>query len=124
MADAIRTPDPDWGDRIADVGCAADIDFNSHVSAIGGTIASFATSVDHTVIPYWTLGFADTCLRILGSDDFAPQVKAHAAAELTAALVEGTLQSVIAERFPLEQIAAAQERVEAGAGGRVLVQMT
>ena len=61
---------------------------------------------------------------MLGSDDFAPQVKAHAAAELTAALVEGALHSVVAERFPLEQIAAAQEKVEAGAAGRVLLQIT
>ncbi len=26
-------------------------------------------------IPYWTLGFADVALRLLGSDDFSPEVK-------------------------------------------------
>ena len=74
-------------------------------------------------IPYWTLGFADTCLRLLGSDDFAPSVKAHAAAELTDALVGDDLRSVIAERVPLERIAEAHELVEAGAAGRVLVEI-
>ncbi|WP_375483942.1 NADPH:quinone reductase [uncultured Jatrophihabitans sp.] len=124
LAEAVRALAPNGVNRIADVDFAANVEVNSQVVAIGATIASFATSVDRPAIPYWTLGFADTCLRLLGSDDFAPEVKAHAAAELTAALVEGALRSVIVERFPLEHIAAAQEAVEAGAPGRVLVQIT
>jgi NADPH2:quinone reductase len=105
------------------------VDFGAHIAldaqvvAVGATVSSFATSIDQPPIPYWTLGFADTCLRLLGSDDFAPQVKADAAAELTDALVEGALQSRIALRVPLESIAEAHERVEAGAGGRVVVEI-
>jgi NADPH:quinone reductase len=62
-------------------------------------------------------------LRLLGSDDFAPGVKAKAACELTDALVEGTLQVNVAARFPLEMIARAHELVERGAGGRVIIQL-
>lgn len=123
LADAVRAVAPDGVDRIADVDFGAHIDLNAAVVAVGATISSFATSVERPPVPYWTLGFADTCLRLLGSDDFAPRVKAEAAAELTAALAEGALRSVVAERLPLERIAEAQDLVEAGAPGRVLVEV-
>ena len=123
LAEAVRAIAPDGVARIADVDFGAHIDLNAKIVGIGATISSFATSVEAPAIPYWTLGFADTCLRLLGSDDFAPSVKAHAAAQLTDALVAGALHSVVAERFPLERIADAHEMVEAGAAGRVLVQL-
>ena len=123
LTEAVRALAPNGVDRIADVDFGAHIDFNAKIVAVGATISSFATSVELPAIPYWTLGFADTCLRLLGSDDFAPTVKAHAAAELTDALVEGALRSVIAARVPLERIAEAHEMVEAGVSGRVLVQI-
>jgi NADPH2:quinone reductase len=72
-------------------------------------------------LPYWALGFADTTLRVLGSDDFAPEVKAHAASELTSALLDATLRIPIAERLPLDDIAIAHEHVEVGTPGRVIV---
>ena len=123
LAEAVRAIAPNGVDRIADVDFGAHIDLNAQIVAIGATISSFATSVEVPTIPYWTLGFADTCLRLLGSDDFAPSVKAHAAAELTDALVGNALHSVIADRVPLDRIAEAHELVEAGAGGRVLVEI-
>ncbi len=123
LAEAVRAIAPDGVHRIADVDFGAHIELNAKIVAVGATISSFATSVELPSIPYWTLGFADTCLRLLGSDDFAAAVKAHAAAELTDALVGGELRSVIAERVPLERIAEAHELVEAGAAGRVLVQI-
>jgi NADPH2:quinone reductase len=124
LVEAVRTVAPNGVDRIADVDFGAHIELNAQIVATGATISSYATSVEQPTIPYWTLGFADSCLRLLGSDDFAPQVKAHAAAELTAALVDGALQSTVAERVPLDRIAEAQEMVEAGVPGRVLVQIT
>jgi NADPH2:quinone reductase len=57
----------------------------------------------------------------VGSDDFPPAVKAEAAAQLTDALVDGSLRSRIAERVPLAEIARAHELVERGAGGRVII---
>jgi NADPH2:quinone reductase len=124
LATAIRAIAPHGVDRIADVDFGAHVDLNAEIVGIGATISSYATSVERPPLPYWTLGFSDTCLRLLGSDDFAPRVKADAATELTKALLEGTLHSVIAERVPLERIADAQEMVEAGAAGRVVVQIS
>jgi NADPH2:quinone reductase len=60
-------------------------------------------------------------LRLLGSDDFTPAVKATAAGALTDAMVAGSLRSEIAARFPLEQIAGAHELVESGPPGRVVI---
>jgi NADPH:quinone reductase len=50
-------------------------------------------------------------------------VKAHAASELTDALVDGALRIPIAVRLPLEQISQAHELVERGAGGRVVLEL-
>ena len=86
-------------------------------------ISSYYSSSDDPHIPYWKLGFADTTLRLLGSDDFLPAVKAQAANDLTAALVDGSLRSKIAARVPLEDIARAHELVEQSAGGRVIVEI-
>jgi hypothetical protein len=72
---------------------------------------------------HWTLGFADVTLRLLGSDDFAPAVKADAAAWLTAALVDGSLRVLVTKRLPLEEVAEAHELVERGHTGRVILQL-
>ncbi len=120
---AIREVAPRGVDRIVDVDFGAHIEINAQVVGTGATISSVATSLDHPSIPYWALGFADTCLRLLGSDDFTPRVKTLAATELTEALGEGALHSHVALRLPLSDIARAHDAVEAGAGGRVLIEV-
>ena len=110
--------------RIAEVDLAAHIELDAQVIAVGGTISSYFSSAGRPQIPYWQLGFADTVLRLLGSDDFPPAVKAEAAAALTAALGEGALHSVIAARLPLDRIADVHEMIEHGAPGRVVIQLT
>jgi NADPH2:quinone reductase len=109
--------------RVAEVDFAAHIDVNAQVVATGGVISAYYSSTDRPEIPYWKLAFADVSLRLLGSDDFPPAVKAEAARELTAALLEGRLRAVIAARLPLQDIALAHEQVERGAGGRVLLNL-
>jgi NADPH2:quinone reductase len=123
LAAAIREHFPDGMHRIAEVDLAAHIDLDAAVIAVGGTISSYFSSADRPPIPYWQLGFADATLRLLGSDDFPPAVKAEAAAALTAALGEGALRSVITARLPLDQIAAAHELIECGTPGRVVIQL-
>jgi NADPH:quinone reductase len=118
---AIRAVVPDGVDRIAEVDFSDHIELDADVIAIGGVICSYYSAADRPALPYWKLGFADTTLRLLGSDDFPPAVKADAARELTAALLDGSLRSVIAERVPLSEIARAHELVERGVDGRVVV---
>ena len=121
LSEEIRTVAPDGVHRIVEVDFASNIALDASVIAIGGVICSYSTSSDQPQIPYWQLGFANTTLRLLGSDDFPAAVKDSAARALTEALVDGSLRSKIAARVPLEQIAEAHELVERGAGGRVVV---
>lgn len=121
LVDQIRRVAPAGVHRIAEVDFAAHIDIDAAVIATGGVISAYYSSADRPGIPYWTLAFADVSLRLLGSDDFPPTVKAEAARELTAALLEGSLRAAIAARLPLDDIALAHEQVERGAGGRVLL---
>lgn len=123
LAAKIRQVAPDGVHRVADVDFAAHIELDAEVAAVGGTISSYSSSQDRPTIPYWPLGFSDVTLRLLGSDDFSPSVKAQAAHELTEALVEGALRVSIAARLPLGEIAQAHELVERGAGGRVLIEL-
>ena len=121
LSAAIRAVSPTGVSRIAEVDLADHVDLDADVIAIGGVISSYSSSADRPTLPYWKLGFADTTLRLLGSDDFPADVKAQAARELTAALVDGSLRSAIAERVPLADIARAHELVEGGVDGRVIV---
>ncbi|MGH9120905.1 MAG: hypothetical protein ACRDYC_03015 [Acidimicrobiales bacterium] len=112
---------PEGVDLIAELDFAAHVDLDAEILAEGGSISSYFTSDARPAIPYWPLGFKDTTVRFIGSDAFPPEVKAVAAADLTSALLEGALRSTIVARFPLDRIADAHELVEAGAGGRVLL---
>ena len=106
---AFRNDDPDLAQRIACVApqgvhriaealdFAGDVHLDAAILAIGGVVCSpHSTSDDHPAIPYWALGFKDTTLRLLGSDDFPAAVKADAARTLTEALLDGSLRSHIA----------------------------
>jgi NADPH2:quinone reductase len=62
-------------------------------------------------------------LRLLGSDDFPPEAERQAGADLTAAAAAGALGVLIGEPLPLERIAEAHDRVDAGAAGRVLLRL-
>jgi NADPH2:quinone reductase len=121
LAAAIRAVAPQGVNRITEVDLADHVDLDADVIAIGGVISSYSSSVDRPTLPYWKLGFADTTVRLLGSDDFPRDVKAHAGRDLTAALADGSLCSVIAERVPLAEVAHAHELVERGVDGRVIV---
>ena len=123
LAERIRAAAPDGVHRIAEIDFAGHIDLNAQIIAVGATISSYYSTQQRPAIPYWPLGFADTTLRLLGSDDFTPQVKAHAARELTSALVEGTLHIPVVERLPLDHIATAHEHIERGTHGRVLLRI-
>jgi NADPH2:quinone reductase len=123
LASAIRCTPFGATARIAEVDLSDHVELDADVIATGGVISSYYSSADRPTLPYWKLGFADTTLRLLGSDDFSPDVKAHAAQELTAALVDGSLRSIIAERVSLADIARAHELVEGGVDGRVIVKI-
>ena len=123
-AAAIRRVAPDGVDRIVEVAFDANADLDAAVIRNLGTIAAFATGTDRPTIPFWPMLFQNTTIRLLGSDDFPQEAKAQAAADLTAAAAAGALSASIAATYPLERIAEAHDAVDAGAHGRVLLEIT
>jgi NADPH:quinone reductase len=120
-AAAIRAYAPNGVDRVIEVAMSANADLDTAVVANDAIIAAYATSADRTEIPFWPMLFANTTLRMLGSDDFPAEAKRQAARDLTAAAAVGALTVDIAHRYPLEEIAKAHDHVDAGSRGRVLV---
>lgn len=123
LAAKVAAVAPNGVNHIAEVDFAGHINLNAEILAIGGALCSYSTSNDHPSIPYWTLGFKDTTVRLLGSDDFPTQVKAEAARALTSALLDGSLHSRIASRYPLDHIADAHAAVESGSNGRIVIEI-
>ena len=118
----VRDLASDGVDHIIEVAFAANVARDLEMLAIGGSIATYATDVDTPGIPFWPLLFKNIGVFFLGSDDFPAEAKIAAATALNHALVSGWEGFTIAERFPLEEIAAAHERVESsGRRGRVVM---
>jgi NADPH2:quinone reductase len=120
-AQAIREHAPDGVDRIIEVAFSDNIDLDAAVAANGAVIAAYATRTDRPDFPFWPMLFANITIRLLGSDDFPLQARQQAAADLTEAARAGDLTVPIADPLPLEQAAAAHERVDAGTRHRVLL---
>ena len=108
-----RRPEPD---RFASVGVRG-----TAVARVGTVIAAYATRVDRPDLPFWPMLFANITIRLLGSDDFPAAAKRQAAADLSTAAAAGALSIAIGTTVPLERIAQAHERVDAGTGERTLV---
>jgi NADPH2:quinone reductase len=118
---SIRDLAPDGVNRIIEVSLSDNIELDTAVVANGAVIAAYASGTDRPELPFWPLLFANATLRMLGSDDFPPPAKDHAVQQLTSAAASGALRASVAAYYPLADIAAAHDRVDAGVHGRVLV---
>src|SRR3954467_2190057 len=119
--EAIRAHAPDGVDRIIEVAFSENADLDAAVAAPDAVIAAYATRRDRPDFPFWPMLFANLTIRLLGSDDFPPAAKRQAAADLTSAASDGALRIPIGDPLPLERIAEAHDRVDAGARERVLL---
>jgi len=120
-AAAIRAYAPDGVHRVVEVSLSANADLDNAVTALDAVIAAYGTHDDRTELPFWPLLFNNVTLRLLGSDDFPAAAKRQAARDLTAAAAVGALTVDVGDSYPLEDIAKAHDRVDAGGRGRVLV---
>jgi NADPH2:quinone reductase len=120
-AEAIRAVAPGGIDRIVEVSFSDNADLDSAVAKVGTVIAAYATREDRPGFPFWPMLFDNVTIRLLGSDDFPAQAKQQAAADLTTAARQGSLDVPLGPPLPLEQAAAAHERVDAGSRQRVLL---
>jgi NADPH:quinone reductase len=120
-ADAVRAHAPEGVDRIVEVALSENVDLDAAVAAEHAVIAAYGTRTDRPGLPFWPMLFANLTVRLLGSDDFPATAKQDAAEALTAAAREGALSIAVDEPVPLDRIAEAHDRVDAGTRKRVLV---
>lgn len=118
---AVRDIAPDGVDRVIEVSLSDNIDFDMAVVANDAVVAAYASRLSRPEVPFWPLLFANTTLRMRGSDDFSKSAKVVAAQELTAASSSGVLLLVVAARYELADIALAHDQVDASARGRILL---
>src|SRR5256885_3392680 len=119
--EAIRAFAPAGVHRIIEVAFSENADLDAAVAAPDGVIAAYATRRDRPDFPFWPMLFANLTIRLLGSDDFPEAAKRQAAADLTTAAREGALSIPSGDPLPLDRIAEAHDRVDAGTRKRVLL---
>ena len=122
VAAAIHRIAPRGVDRIIEVALGPNAALDADVLAQGGVLAVYSSPEAEPRIPFWPLLFNNIVIRFLGSDDFAAADKRRAADDLVTCLTERRLTVDLAQRFSLDQIAAAHEAVERPTRpGRVVV---
>jgi NADPH2:quinone reductase len=119
--EAIRACAPEGVHRIIEVAFSENVDLDAAVAAPDAVIAAYATRGDRPEFPFWPMLFANLTIRLYGSDDFPPAAKRQAAVDLTTAARDGALSIATGDPMPLDHIAEAHDRVDAGTRERVLL---
>ena len=120
----IKRLKPNGVNHIIEVDFAANIQADAEFIAPGGTIVTYASQNDQASIPFWPLVFANAQIIFLGSDDFAPQDKADAAAELNKAFSTGWKGFEIFAQYTLNEIVRAHETMESKRHkGRIIIRL-
>jgi NADPH2:quinone reductase len=119
-AATIRAAAPEGVDRIVEVAPAANAALDAEVIAPNGVVSIYAADGELTT-PVRPLMVRNVALRFVLVYNVPAEWLARAVDEVNAAAAAGDLSELPAHRFPLDEIAAAHEAVEAGAVGKVLV---
>jgi NADPH2:quinone reductase len=108
-------------DRIIEVALGANFELDLAVSGPRTYIVSYAAEAQDPVLPVRACMTANVTLRFVLLYGVPRPALHQAAADITRALADGALTELPVTKFPLEEIAAAHDAVEAGAVGKVLV---
>jgi len=118
----IRAAAPNGVDRIIEVALTTNLDLDIAVLAPHGVVVTYATEpAGDPVVPVRSFMWPNLTLRFALVYTFTDAQIAAALADITAAVDEGALVTLPLHRFPLDRIADAHDAVEAGAVGKVLV---
>lgn len=102
-------------DRAIDLEFGANLDTWIATLKTSGTIATYGSvAVPEPRLPFFKLMYMDATVRFIIVYAMPEAAKQQAVDDIHKALLEGRLQHRVAERLPLEQIATANEIVEAG----------
>jgi NADPH2:quinone reductase len=119
-ADQVRAFAPTM-DRIVELALGANIDLDLAVSGPATHIVDYAAEPADPVLPVRKCMTANVTIRFILLYTVPSEAQDQAVNDITRALQAGALTSLPVTRFPLDQVAAAQQAVEAGAVGKVVV---
>jgi NADPH:quinone reductase len=119
-ADQLRAFAPKM-DRIVELALGANIDLDLAVSGPQTHIVNYASEPADPVLPVRKCMTANVTMRFILLYTVPSEAQDQAVTDITRALQAGALTSLPVTRFPLDQVAAAQQAVEAGAVGKVVV---
>ena len=108
-------------DRVVELALGANLQLDLDVTAPHAQIVTYAAEPGDPVLPVRACMTANVTLRFVLLYGVPPAALEQAARDITAALADGALTELPVTRFGLDDIVAAQEAVEAGAIGKVLV---
>jgi len=108
-------------DRVIEVALGANLQLDLAVIAPQAQIVTYAAEAKDPVLPVRQCMTANVMLRFVLLYGVPRAALEQAARDITAALADGALSELPVTRFGLDEIAAAQEAVEAGTPGKVLV---
>jgi NADPH:quinone reductase len=108
-------------DRVIEVALGANLQLDLAVIKPGSTIASYAADGPDPVLPVRACMTANVLLRFVLLYGVPAAALEQAAKDITAALASGALTELPVHKFSLDDAAAAQDAVEKGTVGKVLV---
>ena len=121
-ADQVRAFAPQM-DRIVELALGANLELDLAVSGPQTHIVDYAAEPADPVLPVRRCMTANVTLRFVLLYTLPAEATDHAAADITSALAAGALTELPVTRFSLDDIVAAQEAVQAGAVGKVLIEV-
>jgi NADPH:quinone reductase len=110
-------------DDVVEVALGANLQLDLAVIAPGARIVCYAAEPADPALPVRACMNANVVMRFVLLYGVAADALGQAARDISAALADGALTELPVTLFPLDEIAAAQDAVEAGAVGKVLVVM-
>jgi NADPH:quinone reductase len=108
-------------DRVIEVALGSNLELDLAVSRPGTVVVSYAAEATDPVLPVRACMTANIVLRFMLLYRLPATAGEQAGADITAALTAGALTELPVHRFALDEIVAAQEAVERGTGGKVLL---
>jgi NADPH:quinone reductase len=110
-------------DRIVELALGANIDLDLAVSGPRTHIVDYAAEPADPVLPVRRCMNANVTLRFILLYGVPAEATDQAVADISRALAAGALTALPVTRFPLDQVVAAQQAVEAGTPGKVVVEV-
>jgi NADPH:quinone reductase len=110
-------------DRIVELALGANLELDLAVSGPQTYIVDYAAEPDDPVLPVRKCMTANVTIRFILLYSFPDEAHDQAAADIDAALAAGALTELPVTRLPLAEVAQAHDAVEAGAVGKVVLEI-